>query len=68
MTRSTAVLVCVLGGVALTFLFSFLMLPDLYYYFAWFLYVLACVFMVELLLTMRQMAAMKSGRKKRTKT
>ncbi len=67
MTRSTAVLVCVLGGVALTFLFSFLMLPDIYYYFAWFLYVLACVFMVELLLTMRQMAAMKSGRKKRTK-
>ena len=65
MTRSAALLICICGGVALTFLFSFLMLPEIFYYFVLFLYLLAVVFLIELLLTMREIVGMKFKRKVR---
>lgn len=54
MTRVAGILFCFFAGVALTFLFSFLMLPDIYYYFVGLFYLLAGFFMIELLLTIQR--------------
>lgn len=51
MTRTAAMVFCLIAGVALAFVFSVLMLPRAFYYFLLLFYVLAGVFFVEILMT-----------------